>query len=303
LKELIKTMSKVKKIQSMVGYFTRSIANSGQAKECPYCNSKNLVVIDKKYLVTTLLKCNDCNFNHRHPKDSKSFLNKFYQTQYTVNVGMMTTLPTDEKIEELKNNNFNNERSYKEYISALFKTNEPIRILDYGCSWGYNVFKLNNEGFIATGYEVSKPRVDFGVEKLNVPIVNDITTTPNQNNLVINSHVIEHLPDLSEFFDTCKNKLTNDGILMCFCPNGNQEYRDREPHTWHVNWGGVHPNYLTAEFAQHVFKNNPYLILTDDWVFNPQLIANWDGVSQVIGDKKEGKELLIITKPNTLFIK
>jgi len=66
----------------------------------------------------------------------------------------------------------------------------------------------------------------------------------------------------------------------------------------HVNWGDLHPNFLTVEFAQFVFKDNPYFILTGDWEFDATQISNWDGVSQITSNYQAGKELLIISKPN-----
>lgn len=39
---------------------------------------------------------------HRHPKDSKEFLEKFYQSDYKVDVQMMTDLPGDDKLKLLK---------------------------------------------------------------------------------------------------------------------------------------------------------------------------------------------------------
>lgn len=47
-----------------------------------------------------------------------------------------------------------------------------------------------------------------------------------------------------------------------------------------------------------MFRKNPYLILSGDWIFNSLEIQNWDGISQQTGLKKDGKELLIIAKPN-----
>ena len=98
--------------------------------------------------------------------------------------------------------------------------------------------------------------------------------------------------------DLSKAKLTNDGYFVAFCPNGSIEYKIREPDVYKVTWGFEHPNLLSYKFASHIFKENPYLILTDDWDFNESLIKEWDGLSQLIGSKKDGKELLIIAKPN-----
>jgi hypothetical protein len=89
---------------------------------------------------------------------------------------------------------------------------------------------------------------------------------------------------------------------MAFCPNGSEEFRNRSPKDFHVNWGFLHPSYLDVEFAQKTFEKNPYLILTSDWNHDCKMISEWDGKSQVTGEKRDGKELLIISKPN-IFLK
>ncbi|NOS54902.1 MAG: hypothetical protein HOP37_01440, partial [Cyclobacteriaceae bacterium] len=117
---------------------------------------------------------------------------------------------------------------------------------------------------------------------------------------IMSSHAIEHLPVISEFIRFASSKLIKDGILISFCPNGSSEFRAREPNTFHVNWGLLHPNYLDVDFAAHTFRKNPYLILTDDWRYNLELLRKWDGHSQIIGEKRDGQELLIIAKPNVI---
>jgi hypothetical protein len=58
---------------------------------------------------------------------------------------------------------------------------------------------------------------------------------------------------------------------------------------------------LTVKFASFVFNNNPFLILTGDWDFALDEINKWDGKSQIIGSRQDGKELMIIAKPNVLL--
>lgn len=211
---------------------------------------------------------------------------------------MMTILPNDQEIEKLKRENFSNLRSTTEYINALFKNRSGLNIIDYGCSWGYDVFRFVQAGHHAVGYELSIPRANFGKSKLGVKIFSDINELPGNNDLIISSHVIEHLSSIQDFISLSKRLLNKDGLFIAFCPNGSEAYKKREPEIWHVSWGAVHPNSLTVEFAQYAFRNNPYLILTGDWVFDVKEIAEWDGQSQKTGDYREGKELLIISKPN-----
>lgn len=281
-----------------VKYFFRSAINSGQEKKCPFCGSNDLQSIDSKYIVTYLLQCKSCGLNHRHPRDNQKRLDKFYQEEYDIDTHMMTKLPSDGEIKKLKETNFPDLRNTSLYIRSL--SEKHSNVLDYGCSWGYNVFKLNQLGLKTQGFELSKPRARFGAEKLDVTIHSDVKKIPLGLDVVMSSHVIEHLTDIQGFINLSKRVLTDEGYFMAFCPNGSEDYRKRDEHVWHVNWGDVHPNHLSVEFAKSAFKKHPYLILTGDWKFDLDTIKNWNGKDQIVGTKRDGFELLIIARPNIL---
>lgn len=290
-------------LSQKINYLIRSALNFNQVKACPSCGGKTLTRKDRKYLVTRLYKCNQCKLNFRFPADSKAYLEKFYQSEYQANYSdvthEITALPSDERLMGMMQNNFYGKRDYSPFVKALLKTNSA-KILDFGSSWGYSVFQLKQAGYEAEGFEISKERAKFG-EKIGVKIHHQQTAVKHDNDLIMSSHAIEHLPVVSEYLTFAASKLVTDGILMTFCPNGSPEFRKREPQTFHVNWGLLHPNYLDVEFATHTFRKNPYLILTDDWRYNYTMLENWDGKSQVVGEKLNGQELLIIAKPNVIL--
>jgi 2-polyprenyl-3-methyl-5-hydroxy-6-metoxy-1,4-benzoquinol methylase len=288
----INSMSLISKLK----YFGRSLKHIRQPKVCPYCHNTHFKVVARNAFVTELLKCDTCGLMHRHPKDDEEWLRKFYQTEYATENANMTNLPDDAEIAVMKKNNFSHLVDFNKYISALQQ--KPVSIIDYGCSWGYNVYKLNKDGYQTVGFELSVPRAKFGIEKLDVSIFSEPDKLPGNNDLFFSSHVIEHLGNIDEFVNLSRKLLKPDGIFMSFCPNGDLSYKKRDPANWPACWGSVHPNALDVEFAQYVFRNNPYLILTGDWKFNPADIAKWDGRSQVVGSGNDGSELLIVAKPN-----
>lgn len=287
--------------QQKINYLLRSFANVGQKKACPYCGGTSFTTLDTKYGITALLKCNTCALQHRHPRDSQAFLDKFYQTDYEVKVEMMTDLPSEAELRALMADNFSELRDYAAVIRAAVKSEEPVRVIDYGCSWGYNVYKLNRAGMKASGYELSVPRAEYGRKHLGIDLVHDEAQIPAGNDVFFSSHTIEHLTNIKKFVALAQEKLTADGLFIASCPNGSAEYRTRDPHTFHVTWGSVHPNYLDVEFARYLFREHPYLILTSDWPHDAGAIAAWDGASQLVAGPRDGNDLLIIAKPNVRF--
>lgn len=284
---------------SKIGYLLRSTINVFQPKQCPFCGENQFEKIQTKYLVTTLLRCKNCNLMHRHPKDSKEFLEKFYQSDYKVDVQMMTDLPGDDKLKLLKKNCFAELRDFLPHILAVtHNAPEEIKMIDYGCSWGYNVYKLREAGINAEGFELSVPRAEFGINKLAVRIATRINEIQDNNDIFYSSHVIEHLQNINEMIELSKEKLKREGVFMAYCPNGSNEFKKRNPALFKVTWGRLHPNYLDVKFASNMFRNNPYLLLTSDWPYNIEKLKQWDGRSQCVDTEKSGYELLIIAKPN-----
>lgn len=281
-----------------IKYFFRMLVKNFDPKICPYCGSRNYQLVERKKVVTALLKCSNCRLNYKYPYDPKEFYAKFYQSDYKSDLGHMVNLPSDSELEDLMKRNFSSDRSFSKYLQMLPNLGKGAKVIDYGCSWGYNVYKLNKEGFDTVGFEISVPRASYGKRSLNVSIATTEAEIRNGNSIFFSNHVIEHLSDIKHFIDLASSKLTDDGFFIAFCPNGSTQYKNREPRIYSVIWGFEHPNHLDYEFAAFAFKNNPYLILTGDFVHDELLIKAWDGKSQMVSDTLDGKELLIIARPN-----
>jgi transcription elongation factor Elf1 len=288
-----------------VKFMLRSIGKLGQKKVCPFCaNTSGFETVDTKMVLVKLLSCPVCHLYFRFPQDPEEFYDDFYQEDYKIDVHLITDLPSDDRLAKMVENNFDNARSYSKYVDALFRdSGKPVRIVDYGCSWGYNVFKLKQAGFDAEGFELSKPRAAFG-KKIGVDIVTDVQGLRGGNDVFLNTHVIEHLPDIKKLISLGKSKLTPEGIFLTFCPNGSPEFRARKPDHFHGIWGLVHPNYLNIEFAEYVFRDSPYMVMTGDWTgtceaeYDLDELRQWDGQSQRVGSKRDGDELMIAARPH-----
>ena len=283
-------------LKTKINYLIRSTTNLFQKVECPYCYSGEVEIIDRKYFVTKLVKCKNCRLSFRFPKDSARFLQRFYQKDYEVDTHIITKLPSDAMLKKQMEENFKDVRNCVKYVRAA-NAKKNLRVIDYGASWGYTLFQLKQEGYDVQGFEISEPRAAFG-KKLGVEIVSDPAKIRRDNDIVICTHVIEHLSDIKSLFQASASVLKEDGMLIVWCPNGSEEYRKREPDLFHVNWGFLHPNYIDIQFVTFALKNHPYLITTGDWDYEDSMIARLDKQSQQVVGRRDGKELLFITYPN-----
>lgn len=280
-----------------VKYFIKSTINFFSKKECPYCTQNDVNIIDRKYLFTTLLECESCNLMFRHPLDSEKFNFKFYNSDYNQN-GITTDLPSSVQLKSLIDSKFANTNrninDLKSIIEAINGTFVNQKILDYGCSWGYTSWQLKDLGMLASGFEISKARAEFGIKNLNVPIftnIEDITGGPFE--FIFSSHVIEHLPDIKTFVTFCLGNLKDNGYLIFLCPNGSKDFKKKHPKNFHLFWGQVHPNMISSDFYNHIFGNFPFYIASSPYDFKE--LREWDQNKQSI-NLNGGEELLCIVK-------
>ena len=281
------------KIQYLVGSFLAS----GQKMQCTYCQSSNCKEIDRKYLVTRLMECQNCHLYFRYPVDKKEVNADYYQKEYKENDHITTELPEPALLEKLKQENFSsvykNANKYLDLFNRLFPGAGPLRIIDYGSSWGYLTYQFKKAGHQVQGFEISRLRAEYGEKNLDVEIFSDESLLQKDNHIFFSSHVIEHHPDIAAMIGLAESRLINGGYFIAFCPNGSPAFRTRNEEAFHHLWGKAHPNFLNAEFYKHIFKDRPYFIAS-----NPVRREKIHPLDQyeTIEEDLSGEELLVIAK-------
>jgi hypothetical protein len=283
---------------SKISYLVGSTLRYFSSKGCPSCGGNDVAIIDTKYIVTRLFKCKKCLLLFRHPKDSSEFNFKFYQKKYSQK-GLTTDLPSAEELESLKANNFKGKTAalYTKIFLELFKDVEPqkIKLVDYGCSWGYQSYQFLKSGFDCNSFEISRPRAEFGNTHLGLAIKTEESELPSANDIFFSCHVIEHVPSPGKMIEFGLDHLQRGGYFVAECPNGSDVFRKNKPDLFHVLWGMVHPNMLTAEYYSKVFEKLPHFITTSPFDNIIDELRGWDGKSGQILDLT-GSELLVVAK-------
>jgi hypothetical protein len=279
-----------------INYFATSFMRYFSDQSCPFCQSRSVSQIDRKYIVTRLFECQNCHLYFRHPKDKPAFNKRFYQQDY-VEYGLTTNIPAPDLLEQYKASNFKN--SGKDFSAVIdfirmLTGSKPIKIVDYGASWGYTSFQFKNAGFEVQSFEISKPMARQGNDLLGLTIRTDISKLEPGNDVFFSSHVIEHLSDIHILLDAAEALILEDGFFIVYCPNGSKPFRDKYPDLFGSLWGMVHPNFLNKEFYSTIFKRNPYLIASAPYG-DINIFSSWDQRSQIIYDVS-GEELLIACK-------
>lgn len=283
---------------SRISYLAKSALRYFSSKSCPSCGGHNVEIVDTKYIVTRLFKCKNCLQLFRHPNDSFEFNIRFYQKDYCQR-GITTDLPSAQELESLKVNDFNGKNAslYIAIFLELFTETVPgnIKLVDYGCSWGYQTFQFLKKGFDCSAFEISKPRAEYGNLQLGLSIKTDPSELPRNNHIFFSCHVIEHVPSPRQMVEFGIDRLQRGGFFIAESPNGSDAFKKSKPELFHMLWGQVHPNMLTAEFYSKIFSRLPHFITTSPFDNVTTQLHEWDMKNNKILDLS-GSELLVIAR-------
>ena len=255
---------------------------------CPSCQAARSHVVERKFLVTQLRRCENCKLLFRAPTDDPGVNADYYERKYTE--GFTTNTPSDAALAEMKRTNFaGTEKDYSYYIGVLTQLGlkAGARIFDYGCSWGYGSYQLAKAGFSVTAFEVAHGRKRYAQEKLGIQIVEDMDLAtvefPAQFDCFFSAHVLEHVPSPAQSFDYAIRLLKPDGIFVSFTPNGSEGFRAVSP-DWSKLWGEVHPNFIDDVFLDLSFRRSPRTIgsspVTNASIPNEVVMRRLDGLDR-----------------------
>jgi 2-polyprenyl-3-methyl-5-hydroxy-6-metoxy-1,4-benzoquinol methylase len=286
------TMQKIK-------YFLNSLLKILSRKNiyCPSCYSKNYNLVKKKFLVTSLKRCMNCKLLYRSPSASNDENKKFYNNEYEH--GFTTNLPDKINLSKMLNSNFaNTEKNFSNKIKILKVLSNNFapknsKLFDYGCSWGYGSYQLMKK-FNVKAYEISKKCANFAAKNLDIDIISkNKLKSKKKFDFFFCSHVLEHVPNVSNLLRFAMRVTKKDGFILFFTPNGSN-YHQKINKNYHKLWGMFHPNLLDEKFYQSFFIKKIYYIGSSD--YNLLNIKIFFKKKKVFIDKLSGDELLIIIK-------
>lgn len=191
------------KIHYFLNSFLKTIARRGL--ECPSCGNAGSEVVDRKYLVTRLLRCDGCHLLYRAPTTTDKEFRVYYQEDYSE--GFTTDLPSVERLKEMKASKFaGTEKNYSKYIEVLraLGCSDGAALLDFGCSWGYGSWQFSEAGFAVKAFELSKNRGAFASRHMDIEVYSNTEEITGMYDVFFSAHVLEHIPKLSGIIDLAR---------------------------------------------------------------------------------------------------
>ena len=204
----------------------------GQSTACPYCTSERTTRLQRKQILLELRECQECKLRFRYPKDDVVDNFDYYQESYQQHT--VTDLPSEAELEGHIRENFRRVgRDISEHLEVICQFATGGRLLDFGASWGYCTWQFKQAGYDAVGYEISRPRTEYGKKMLGVTMINNTRDLPDHSiDVIYSAHVLEHMPDPGATLREFRRLLAPKGFLFVFVPNGAGEPARRLG----VNW-------------------------------------------------------------------
>lgn len=231
---------------------------------CPSCGTAGGQVIDRRFLLLSLVRCPHCQLLSRRPSDPAERNAHFYQFLYHEPAN--TVVPSDAEIEQLKQANFRTFDNFDAWLHLFNQLDVPRGgvVVDFGCNWGYGAWQFRQAGYRVQAVELSRPRAAFAREKLGLTVYANLDELPagDEVDVFFSSHVLEHVPNLQALLEQARQRLKPGGLFLALTPNGSEAFRQVDKIWWHMLWGRKHCNYLDDVYWRQQFASWPLLLLS-----------------------------------------
>lgn len=145
------------------------------------------------------------------------------------------------------------------FISKTFRKN----FLDVGCGLGWALKEAERLGYKAYGIDPSRTFVTGGKKYLKVKsTVASLQTfrTKEKFDVILLSHVVEHIDDLPSFLQKASTFLKPKGLLLIACPNIQSMMFDIYKERWYALAPGQHLWQFSPKTLSRLLENNGFLV-------------------------------------------
>lgn len=167
----------------------------------------------------------------------------------------------------------NNAKMYKKFaidlLDSLNKNNNcsGMKLLDVACGGGFLVEEAEKRGYQALGIDANSNMRDWAVERgLNV-IQGDVSSLGHETgnyNVIVLSHILEHVLDPESILIQCKALLSDNGIILISQTN----YKGFLPNWFPWGWYGWQPKehywHFTPRSLSKLAKNLGFTVINVD---------------------------------------
>lgn len=218
--------------------------------KCPVCQSTktNIYLKDVESVYSSRLysiyACKSCGHFFTYPAPTKKELDQIYSKKYSYTAH---SIINPEKRKRAKR--------YARYISDL-KVKDAFEI---GAMHGLLIKELNLKGVKASGIELDKDAVAYckahGLDVTQSSLEDFSKKSSKKYDLIIMSHVLEHILKPAEQVGMLKKHLNKNGRLMIIVPNSNAKTRKVFGRYWGYWQVPIHVNHFNSRSITKLLSN------------------------------------------------
>ena len=244
---------------------------------CEICKSKNIKLLftnDRYGINQKTCFCDDCGFMFSNPRMTEHSTQFFYNSdiyRYIYAGEQNEEILFQNTLKELKNYKpkYPKKPDFEKYYEQLYfdfinnEVSDFESVLDIGCGRGKKIIDFNYIGKTTRGIEPSKTfhkvHTSLGLN-CNVGFIKDIK---EKYDLVILSHVFEHLTNLHEVVDILSNITKK--YLFIEVPGHVTKFASIQ---------NAHNYYFSFNTLNHFILNNKFTLIKSDYIRNNEFILS-----------------------------
>lgn len=235
-----------------------------ESVSCLCGNSEGILIAqrDRYALPVNTYLCRQCGMMWTNPRMRQESLNRFYKQAYrSIYVGQI------QASDEFFDTQVEQGQFILDYVSSDIPSRKPLVVFDIGCGAGGMLLPFRDAGWSVYGCDIGGNYLDRG-RQAGLVLEHggsEVLTKYGKADLVILSHVLEHLPDPDTTLQEIADLLVDDGFLYIEVPgifNIHKTYKDfllflQNAHLYHFTLTTLHT--LLARNSFQLMKGNEYI--------------------------------------------
>ncbi|MCD6475542.1 MAG: class I SAM-dependent methyltransferase [Anaerolineaceae bacterium] len=272
------------------------MSDIGQKQACILCGCSDLIHIldwtDRYNQPVSLHVCSKCGLRQLFPRKNDRDLEEFYASCYYISYSM------DKKAKNVRwiKRKIAIAKGILDFIEN-FRPLKGLRLLDVGAGHGFLLREARNRGALVSGVEPSvrhagRLRVD-GFDVQTGSVEQFLSERKDVFDVVVLSHVLEHIGSPKTFLITVRRMLSDGGIICVEVPNAYWQTRfGRHPISIHT----AHLCYYTEKTLKAILEISGLTVFSTSFGLH-------GGSVRVVGEKGSAKEINELTLDDPYEIK
>lgn len=228
-------------------------------EKCPICQDDKFTdfLLCKDFLLSgetfTIVKCNNCGFTFTNPRPFANELGKYYKsTDY---------ISHSNSRKGFFNTIYQLVRNYtlKKKCELIKHKVSTGSLLDIGCATGEFLNTMKTRGWKVTGIEPDDQVRNTALENYGLDVYEETALNllpANSFDIITMWHVLEHVPNLNERIEQCKNLLKPDGYLFIAVPNSESYDSELYKEFWAAYDVPRHLYHFSKETMKRLLENH-----------------------------------------------